>query len=215
MTKVLPSLLASDFSNLDRDIKEMEAAGADMFHLDIMDGQFVPNISYGIPVCEAISKSSSIPLDVHLMTYDPTQFIEDFKNMGVEMLSFHIEATPHAHRAVQEIKNAGMKAGIALNPQTPVEAIKHLLSDLDFVLIMTVNPGFGGKTFIDSCLDKLDDLVALRKSLDTDFDIEVDGGINDETAQLCKSHGANLLVSGSYLFKASDKEKTIFKLKED
>src|SRR5699024_5952748 len=115
----------------------------------------------------------------------------------------------------QEIKNAGMKAGIALNPQTPVEAIKHLLSDLDFDLIMTVNPGFGGQTLIDSCLDTLDDLVALRKSLDTDFDSEVDGGINDETAQLCKSHGANLLVSGSYIFKASDKEKTIFKLKED
>lgn len=214
MNKVLPSLLASDFSKLGQDIKEMEAAGADIFHLDIMDGQFVPNISYGIPVCQAIAKSASIPLDVHLMTYDPTQFIKEFKEMGVAMLSFHIEATPHAHRAIQEIKEAGMKAGIALNPQTPVEAVKHLLKDIDFVLIMTVNPGFGGQAFIETCLDKLDDLVALRDDMKLEFDIEVDGGINDETGRLCKAHGANLLVSGSYLFKAENKEETIQKLKE-
>ncbi|MCK1977601.1 ribulose-phosphate 3-epimerase [Jeotgalicoccus huakuii] len=214
MAKVLPSLLASDFSKLATEIKEMEEAGADIFHLDIMDGQFVPNISYGIPVCQAIAEHASIPLDVHLMTYDPTQFVEEFKNMGVDMLSFHIEATPHAHRAVQLIKSSGMKAGIALNPQTPVEAVKHLLKDVDFVLIMTVNPGFGGQAFIDMCLDKLDELTAIKRNSDLDFDIEVDGGINDETGALCKAHGANLLVSGSYLFKAEDKQQTIRNLKE-
>lgn len=214
MTKVLPSLLASDFSKLGAEIKEMEAAGADIFHLDIMDGQFVPNISYGLPVCAAIAKEATIPLDVHLMTYDPTQFVDDFKEMGVDMLSFHIEATPHAHRAVQLIKSKGMKAGIALNPQTSVEAVRNLLEDVDFVLIMTVNPGFGGQGFIDTCVNKLDELVAIRENLSNKFDIEVDGGINDKTAKICKEHGANLLVSGSYLFKSDDKAATISALKE-
>ena len=214
MVKILPSLLAGDFSKLGADIKEMEAAGADIFHLDIMDGQFVPNISYGIPVCEAIAKEATIPLDVHLMTYDPTQFVDDFKNMGVDMLSFHIEATPHAHRAVQLIKSKGMTAGIALNPQTSVEAVRHLLNDVDFVLIMTVNPGFGGQSFIETSVDKLDELVKIRETLTNKFDIQVDGGINDKTAAIVKAHGANLLVSGSYLFKADDKAAVIRDLKE-
>lgn len=214
MAKVLPSLLASDFSKLATEIEEMEQAGADIFHLDIMDGQFVPNISYGIPVCQAIAKHATIPLDVHLMTYDPTQFVDEFKDMGVDMLSFHIEATPHAHRAVQLIKSKGMKAGIALNPHTPVEAVKHLLHDVDFVLIMTVNPGFGGQAFIDMCLDKLDELTQIKEDKNLNFDIEVDGGINGDTGEICKAHGANLLVSGSYLFKAEDKTETIRNLKE-
>src|SRR5699024_819864 len=214
MVKVLPSLLAGDFLKLGADIKEMEAAGADIFHLDIMDGQFVPNISYGIPVCEAIAKVTSIPLDVNLMTYDPSLFFDDFINMGVDMLSFHIEATPHAHRAVQLIKSKGMKAGIALNPQTSVEAVRHLLSDVDFVLIMTVNPGCGGQGFIDSCVEKLDELVSIRITLTNIFDIEVDSGINGETAEIVKAHGANLLVSGYYLFKADDKAAAISALKE-
>ncbi|MFD2829786.1 ribulose-phosphate 3-epimerase [Corticicoccus populi] len=213
MNKVLPSLLASDFSKLGEEIKIMEEAGADIFHLDIMDGQFVPNISYGIPVTEAISQASTIPLDVHLMTYNPDQFIETFSKMGVEMVSFHIEATAHAHRTIQLIQSYGMKAGIALNPQTPVEQVKHLLSSLDFVLIMTVNPGFGGQGFINECLDKISDLKSLKDSKGYTFDIEVDGGINDETAALCTAEGANLLVSGSYLFKADDKKGTITKLR--
>lgn len=209
MNKVLPSLLASDFLKLGEEMREMEDAGADIFHLDIMDGQFVPNISYGIPVSEAIARESSIPLDVHLMTYDPAQFIPDFKEMGVEMVSFHVEATPHPHRMVQLIKSYGMKAGLALNPHTAVDSIKHLVSDVDFVLIMTVNPGFGGQGFITGCLDKISGLTEMKEARNLDFDIEVDGGINDETATLCRDRGANLFVSGSYLFKADNKRTTI------
>jgi ribulose-phosphate 3-epimerase len=213
MNKVLPSLLASDFSKLGEEIKTMEEAGADIFHLDIMDGQFVPNISYGIPVTEAIRQSSSIPLDVHLMTYDPDQFIETFSKIGIEMISFHIEATAHAHRTIQLIQSYGMKAGIALNPQTPVEQIKHLLSSLDFVLIMTVNPGFGGQSFIEEGLEKIGELAQIKKLRGLDFEIEVDGGINDATAKLCRERGANLFVSGSYLFKAEDKKETMDQLR--
>lgn len=214
MNKVLPSLLASDFSKLGEDIKTMEDAGADIFHLDIMDGQFVPNISYGLPVVEAISKSSSIPLDVHLMTLNPDQFVDEFKSYGVDMLSFHIEATDHPHRVVQLIRSRGMKAGIALNPHTPVVSVKHLLNEVDFVLIMTVNPGFGGQSFIEEGLLKIAELNTIKKEKNLDFDIEVDGGINNDTAKLCKDQGANLLVSGSFLFKAEDKKTTIEELRK-
>src|SRR5699024_1505230 len=144
MVKILPSLLASDFTKLGQEIEDMETAGADIFHLDIMDGQFVPNISFGLPVVKAISEHASIPVDVHLMTNQPEQFIPEFKEMGVNMVSFHIEATQHPHRVMQVIQKNGMKAGIALNPHTPVQNIKHLLPEINFVLIMTVNPGFGG-----------------------------------------------------------------------
>lgn len=214
MNKVLPSLLASDFSRLGEEIRTMEEAGADIFHLDIMDGQFVPNISYGLPVVEAISKASSIPLDVHLMTLDPDQFIDEFKDLGVDMLSFHIEASDHPHRVVQLIKSKGMKAGIALNPHTPVSHVQHLLGDVDFVLIMTVNPGFGGQSFIEEGLVKIAELNRMKQEKNLSFDIEVDGGINDETAALCKAEGANLLVSGSFLFKAEDKKATIEELRK-
>lgn len=213
MNKVLPSLLASDFSKLGEEIKTMEEAGADIFHLDIMDGQFVPNISYGLPVTEAISKSSGIPLDVHLMTLNPDQFVDEFKSYGVDMLSFHIEATDHPHRVIQLIKSKGMKAGIALNPHTPAVSVKHLLKDVDFVLIMTVNPGFGGQSFIEEGLVKIAELNAVKKEKNLEFDIEVDGGINDDTAKLCKAQGANLLVSGSFLFKAEDKKAAIEELR--
>lgn len=213
MNKVLPSLLASDFSKLGEEIKTMEDAGADIFHLDIMDGQFVPNISYGIPVVEAISQASSIPLDVHLMTLNPDQFIEDFSKMGVKMISFHIEATAHAHRTIQLIQGKGIKAGIALNPQTPIEQIRHLLPSLDFVLIMTVNPGFGGQGFIEECLQKITELSELKDEKGLTFEIEVDGGINTETAKRCADAGASLLVSGSFLFKSEDKKETIEQLR--
>lgn len=214
MNKVLPSLLASDFSKLGEEIKTMEDAGADIFHLDIMDGQFVPNISYGLPVVEAISKASNIPLDVHLMTLNPDQFVDEFKAYGVDMLSFHLEATDHPHRVIQLIRSKGMMAGIALNPHTPIVAVKHLLGDADFVLIMTVNPGFGGQSFIEEGLEKIAELNSIKKENNLEFDIEVDGGINNDTAKLCKEQGANLLVSGSFLFKAEDKKATIEELRQ-
>lgn len=214
MNKVLPSLLASDFSKLGEEIKTMEDAGADIFHLDIMDGQFVPNISYGLPVVEAISKASNIPLDVHLMTLNPDQFVDEFKAYGVDMLSFHLEATDHPHRVIELIRSKGMKAGIALNPHTPIVAVKHLLGDADFVLIMTVNPGFGGQSFIEEGLEKIAELNSIKKEKNLEFDIEVDGGINNDTAKLCKEQGANLLVSGSFLFKAEDKKATIEELRK-
>ncbi|CAD2076048.1 ribulose-phosphate 3-epimerase [Phocicoccus schoeneichii] len=214
MVKVLPSLLASDFLNLGSDMKRMEEAGADIFHLDIMDGQFVPNISYGIPVCEAIAKESNIPLDVHLMTEDPEQFVDEFQAMGVEYLSFHIEATAHAHRLITHIQSKGMKAGIVLNPSTPVESIKYVLDIVDFVLVMTVNPGFGGQSFIMSGIDKIKELDEIRKKKQLDFLIEVDGGVNDETGKLCAEAGADLLVSGSFLFKSEDPKQTILDIKQ-
>lgn len=214
MTKVLPSLLASDFTRLGHDIEKMEAAGADIFHLDIMDGQFVPNISYGMPVVEAISRTASVPLDVHLMTLDPEQFIDAFAALGIGMVSFHIEATNHPHRLMQRIQQSGMKAGIALNPHTPVAHIRHLLPEIDFILIMTVNPGFGGQKFIDTCVDKVRTLDTLRAENGYGYEIEVDGGINQETAEICRKAGADLFVSGSHLFKSEDWQEAVREMKQ-
>lgn len=213
MNKVLPSLLASDFTKLGEEIEGMETAGADIFHLDVMDGQFVPNISYGLPVVQAIAGKATIPLDVHLMTQRPEQFITEFADMNVDMISFHVEATAHPHRVMQLIHNHGMKAGLALNPHTPVESIKHMLPEIDFVLIMTVNPGFGGQKFINACVDKIEELDEMRKLSGLDFEIEVDGGITDETAEICTNAGATLLVSGSHLFKSADWTRAIKGLK--
>ncbi|MFC3388862.1 ribulose-phosphate 3-epimerase [Salinicoccus sesuvii] len=213
MVKILPSLLASDFTKLGQDIKKMEAAGADLFHLDIMDGQFVPNISYGLPVVEAISEVASLPLDVHLMTNDPGQFIDEFNRMGVSMISFHIEATNHPHRLMQYIQERGMKAGIVLNPHTPVSSIHHLLQEIDYILIMTVNPGFGGQKFINDGVEKIKMLNTLRQENSYGYEIEVDGGINDETASICKEAGADLLVSGSHLFKSEDWKAAVSRMK--
>ncbi|MCG1008682.1 ribulose-phosphate 3-epimerase [Salinicoccus sp. ID82-1] len=213
MVKILPSLLASDFAKLGEDIRKMEEAGADIFHLDIMDGQFVPNISYGLPVVEAISRTASIPLDVHLMTHEPEQFIDEFSRMDISMVSFHIEATNHPHRLMQRIQESGMKAGIVLNPHTPVSLIEHLLPEIDFILIMTVNPGFGGQKFIGSGVLKIEQLDALRQENDYGYEIEVDGGINDETAGICRAAGADLLVSGSHLFKSEDWKAAVSRMK--
>ncbi|HIW11838.1 MAG TPA: ribulose-phosphate 3-epimerase [Candidatus Salinicoccus stercoripullorum] len=213
MVKILPSLLAADFTALGEDIGKMEDAGADIFHLDIMDGQFVPNISYGLPVAAAIAKKASIPLDVHLMTQDPDQFIPEFAEMGVDMVSFHIEATPHPHRVMQLIQSHGMKAGIVLNPHTPADSLSYLLREVDYVLVMTVNPGFGGQKFIASCVDKIKALDGMRKKHGYDFEIEVDGGINDETAGICIEAGAGLLVSGSHLFSSPDWKQAVGALK--
>ena len=212
MKKILPSILSADFANLERDIKELESIGIDMFHIDVMDGNFVPNISFGFPIIESIRPKTDKVFDCHLMIANPENYVEQFCKVGCDMVSFHIEATNHADRVIQVIKNNGKKAGIVLNPQTSIESIKYLLPKLDYVLIMTVNPGFGGQKFIPEMLEKIEELTKLREEKNYNFLIEVDGGINIETSKACRDKGADLLVCGSFLFGASDKEKTLGEL---
>ena len=212
MKKILPSILSADFANLERDIKELESIGIDMFHIDVMDGNFVPNISFGFPIIESIRPKTDKVFDCHLMIENPENYVEQFCKVGCDMVSFHIEATNHADRVIQVIKDNGKKAGIVLNPQTSIESIKYLLPKLDYVLIMTVNPGFGGQKFIPEMLEKIEVLAKLREEKNYNFSIEVDGGINIETSKACRDKGADLLVCGSFLFGASDKEKTLGEL---
>ena len=212
MKKILPSILSADFANLERDIKELESIGVDMFHIDVMDGNFVPNISFGFPIIESIRPKTDKVFDCHLMIANPENYVEQFCKVGCDMVSFHIEATNHADRVIQVIKNNGKKAGIVLNPQTSIESIKYLFPKLDYVLIMTVNPGFGGQKFIPEMLEKIEELAKLREEKNYNFLIEVDGGINVETSKACRDKGADLLVCGSFLFGASDKEKTLGEL---
>lgn len=212
MRKILPSILSADFANLERDIKELESIGVDMFHIDVMDGNFVPNISFGFPIIESIRPKTDKIFDCHLMIANPENYVEQFCKVGCDMVSFHIEATNHADRVIQVIKNNGKKAGIVLNPQTSIESIKYLLPKLDYVLIMTVNPGFGGQKFISEMLEKIEELAKLREEKNYNFLIEVDGGINTETSKACRDKGADLLVCGSFLFGSSDKEKTLGEL---
>ncbi len=212
MTKILPSILSADFANLERDIKEMESIGVDMFHIDVMDGNFVPNISFGFPVIESIRKITNKTFDVHLMIDNPEYYVEKFCDIGADMVSFHIEATNHADRLLQLIKSKGKKAGIVLNPQTSIENIKYLLPKVDYVLIMTVNPGFGGQTFIFEMLDKIEQLDLIRKENNYNFLIQVDGGINIQTSKLCRDKGVDLLVCGSFLFSSNNKKDTLIEL---
>lgn len=212
MKKILPSILAADFANLERDIKLMEEIGIDMFHIDVMDGHFVPNISFGFPVIESIRKVTDKIFDAHLMVSNPDLYVEKFCDIGCDMVSFHIEATNHADRLIQVIQGKGKKAGIVLNPQTPIVAIKHLLAKVDYVLIMTVNPGFGGQSFISEMLNKIEELADERDKNNYNFLIQVDGGVNVETSKLCRDKGADLLVCGSFLFGASDKKNTLVEL---
>ena len=212
MKKILPSILSADFANLERDVRELEQIGIDIFHIDVMDGNFVPNISFGFPIIEAIRSKTDKIFDCHLMIARPEEYVERFCNAGCDMVSFHIEATNHADRVIQIIKNSGKKAGIVLNPQTPIESVKYLLPKLDYVLIMTVNPGFGGQKFIPEMLEKIEELAKIREEKGYSFLIQVDGGVNIETSKLCRDKGANLLVCGSFLFGAEDKEKTLGEL---
>ena len=212
MKKILPSILSADFANLERDIKELESIGIDMFHIDVMDGNFVPNISFGFPIIQSIRSKTDKIFDCHLMIDNPENYVEQFCKVGCDMVSFHIEATNHADRLVQVIKDNGKKAGIVLNPQTSIESIKYLLPKLDYVLIMTVNPGFGGQKFISEMLEKIEELAKIREDKGYNFLIEVDGGINIETSKACRDKGADLLVCGSFLFGASNKEKTLGEL---
>jgi ribulose-phosphate 3-epimerase len=200
---VAPSLLAADFSDLRNEIDKVEKAGAEYLHLDVMDGAFVPNISFGAPVISAIRKHSNLIFDVHLMIENPDRFIKDFVEAGADIITVHVEATKHLNRTLQLIKSYGKKAGISLNPSTPIEMIKYELKNIDMVLIMTVNPGFGGQAFIENMTDKIKEL----RTLDKNIDIEVDGGINAETGKKVKEAGANILVAGSYIFNGDYKER--------
>ncbi|QUB96645.1 ribulose-phosphate 3-epimerase [Leptotrichia sp. oral taxon 221] len=200
---VAPSLLAADFSKLREEIQEVESHGAEYLHLDVMDGNFVPNISFGAPVISSIRKHSNLVFDVHLMVENPDRFIKDIADAGADVITVHAEATKHLNRTIQLIKSYGKKVGVALNPSTPLDFIKYDLKDIDMVLIMTVNPGFGGQAFIEGMLQKIKDL----RSIDPNIDIQVDGGINDKTSKLVKEAGANILVAGSYLFKGDYKQK--------
>lgn len=200
---IAPSLLAADFSRLKEEIQEIEKSGADYLHLDVMDGTFVPNISFGAPVISALRKHSNLLFDVHLMVENPDRFIKDFVNAGADIITVHAEASKHLNRTIQLIKSYGKKVGVSLNPSTPLNIIKYDLQDLDMVLIMTVNPGFGGQEFIERMIDKIREL----KSTAPHIDIEVDGGINEDTGKKVKEAGANILVAGSYIFSGNYKEK--------
>ena len=209
---IAPSVLAADFSNLQRDIEMINESEADWFHIDIMDGVFVPNISFGMPVLRDIKKHAKKTLDVHLMIVNPDQYIETFASLGADILTVHWEACTHMHRTIQAIKAAGMKAGIALNPHSSINQLKDIIKDIDLVCLMSVNPGFGGQSFIENTFDKLKELKELIQSSRSDCQIEIDGGVTNENAKKLVQAGANILVAGSYIFKSSNPTETISKL---
>ena len=209
---IAPSVLAADFSNLQRDIEMINESEADWFHIDIMDGVFVPNISFGMPVLRDIKKHAKKTLDVHLMIVNPDQYIETFSKLGADILTVHWEACTHMHRTIQAIKAAGMKAGIALNPHSSVNQLKDVIKDIDLVCLMSVNPGFGGQSFIENTFDKVKELKELIQSTGSDCQIEIDGGVTNENAEKLVHAGANILVAGSYVFKSSNPTETISKL---
>lgn len=202
--KIAPSVLAADYANFASELKRIEETDAQYVHIDIMDGQFVPNISFGADVVASMRKHSKLVFDCHLMVVNPERYVDAYAQAGADIMTIHTESTQHIHGALQKIKAAGMKAGVVINPGTPVSALETVLPLVDQVLIMTVNPGFGGQSFIPECLDKVKKVVDLRQAGGYSFDIEVDGGVDDKTIAACAQAGANVFVAGSYLFKADD-----------
>ena len=210
---ISPSILAADFANLQKEVEMLNQSEADFIHIDIMDGVFVPNISFGIPVTAAIAKYAKKPLDVHLMIVNPDQYLEAFRDAGVAVISVHYEACPHLHRTIQAIKATGAKAGVAINPHTPVELLSELIQDIDLVCVMSVNPGFGGQKFIENTYDKVSRLKELIQRKRASTQIEIDGGVNAANAERLILAGADVLVAGSFVFSSPDPIETISKLK--
>jgi len=209
MLKIAPSILSADFSKLGEEIKEIEQGGADYVHVDVMDGHFVPNITIGPLIVEAIKPITTLPLDVHLMIENPDQYIPAFADAGASIISVHQEACTHLHRTIQLIKKQGVKAGVVINPATPLVMIQDILSEVDLVLLMSVNPGFGGQSFIYETVPKIEKLATWRTENNYSFEIQVDGGVNLETAKLCTDAGADVLVAGSAIFNQLDRHQAI------
>ncbi|WPK11998.1 ribulose-phosphate 3-epimerase [Lysinibacillus louembei] len=213
MIKIAPSILAANFAQLGQEVKEVEAAGAELIHIDVMDGHFVPNISFGSIVLDAIRPLTSLPLDVHLMIENPDQYIEQFAKAGADYITVHVEACRHLHRTIQLIRSYGVKPGVVLNPHTPIETIHHVLEDIDMVLFMTVNPGFGGQKFISSVVPKVAALSKIIKERGLTIDIEIDGGITAETIVPCAEAGANIFVAGSAIYNQEDRAAALQAIK--
>jgi len=214
MIKIAPSILSADFSRLGEEVKAVEEAGADWIHVDVMDGAFVPNITIGPPVVESLRKVTELPLDCHLMIENADKYIADFVSAGADIISVHVEACPHLHRTIQAIKEHGIKAGVVLNPATTLFALDEIIEDVDMVLLMSVNPGFGGQKFIRQVLGKIQLLRDTLDQSEAEIDVQVDGGVNPENANIVKKAGANVLVAGSAIFGSKDYKKAIDALRE-